>query len=600
MAEMIPDRLPGGASAGEKKVFAILQQLPDDVVVYYEPVIGERYPDFIAIIPNVGLLVVEVKGWYPSHISAANNSDVTVNSRGIAEVQKHPIRQAREYMYALMDLARRHPETNSLLHSSGEREGRFIFPFGHVAILNNCSRSQLDEKSLSAFFPTSKVISRDELETFVDLSDIEILQRFKSSFDPWWPFGALTSRQIDVLRSIIHPEIAIVPSSASPVLEAADLKILDIRQERNARSLGEGHRVVYGVAGSGKTVILIARARLLAETQGKQVLILCYNRALAEYFKRTFASVPSVWCMNFHAWGKQNGAPYKEGEDEEAYGERLLERLARGDGDSGRYHAVFVDEAQDFARSWFQCAKLALIEPDDGDFLVVGDGGQSLYRRRAFTWRDAGVNAVGRTINAKFDLDKNYRNTREILDVAAAFVSPVIDGADPEAALQAVRPDPGLALRSGEKPRLLRGTSEQQEIEEICGAVRSLVQSGLRPCEIAILYRANVKDWVRSLAVALTRHVPVNWPRDKSQRFTSSDGVTVQTMYSAKGLQWRAVVIARCDMMPFEPALNENPDGGEALERGLLYVAMTRAEEHLVFSCCGLQGYAGRIQQLLS
>ena len=52
MAEMIPDRLPGGASAGEKKVFALLQQLPDEVIAYYEPVIAGRYPDFIVIIPS--------------------------------------------------------------------------------------------------------------------------------------------------------------------------------------------------------------------------------------------------------------------------------------------------------------------------------------------------------------------------------------------------------------------------------------------------------------------------------------------------------------------------------------------------------------------
>jgi hypothetical protein len=600
MAEMIPDRLPSGASAGEKKVFSILQQLPDDVVVYYEPVIGERYPDFIAIIPSIGLLVIEVKGWYPNHISAANNSDVTVTSRGLPEVQKHPIRQARDYMFGLMDWARRHPETQALLHSSGEREGRFIFPFGHVAILNNCSRSQLDERSLSAIFPTSKVIARDELDSFSELSDAEILSRFKTSFDPWWPFGTLSTRQIDVLRSIIHPEITISPSASSAPEDAPDLKILDVRQERNARSLGDGHRIVYGVAGSGKTVILIARARLVAEAQGKQVLILCYNRALADYFKSTFANAPSVSCLNFHAWGRQNGVAFQEDEDEDAYGERLLQRLTRGEGDAGRYDAVFVDEAQDFARSWFQCTKLGLKEPDDGDLLIVGDGGQSLYRRRAFTWRDAGVNAIGRTINTRFDLDKNYRNTREILEIAATFVSPAIEGADPESGLQSPRPDPKLALRTGRKPRLLCSPSEQQEVDQISREVRAFIESGIRPSEIAILYRANVKGWVRGLASTLKRDLPVNWANDKSQEFASVDGVTVRTMHSAKGLQWRAVIIARCDMMPFEPALNDNPEGGEALERGLFYVAMTRAEEHLSFSCSGLQGYAGQIQRLLS
>ena len=48
--------------AGERKVFALLQQLPDEVIVYYEPVVADRYPDFIVIIPSVGLLVIEVKG----------------------------------------------------------------------------------------------------------------------------------------------------------------------------------------------------------------------------------------------------------------------------------------------------------------------------------------------------------------------------------------------------------------------------------------------------------------------------------------------------------------------------------------------------------
>jgi superfamily I DNA and RNA helicase len=40
--------------------------------------------------------------------------------------------------------------------------------------------------------------------------------------------------------------------------------VLDRRQENNARKIGEGHRIIYGVAGSGKTVLLIARATLSA------------------------------------------------------------------------------------------------------------------------------------------------------------------------------------------------------------------------------------------------------------------------------------------------------------------------------------------------
>ena len=153
MAEMITDRLPSSASAGERKVFALLQQLPGDLIVYYEPVVTDQYPDFIVIIPSVGLLIAEVKGWYPAHILKANNVEVTVSSRGQPENSKHPVRQARDYQFQLMDTARRHPETAALLHGEGLHGVRFIFPFGHLVVLNNCTREQLDERGLSEVFP---------------------------------------------------------------------------------------------------------------------------------------------------------------------------------------------------------------------------------------------------------------------------------------------------------------------------------------------------------------------------------------------------------------------------------------------------------------
>lgn len=43
-------------------MFAAVQALPDDVVVYYEPVIRRRFPDFIVIAPTLGVIVIEVKG----------------------------------------------------------------------------------------------------------------------------------------------------------------------------------------------------------------------------------------------------------------------------------------------------------------------------------------------------------------------------------------------------------------------------------------------------------------------------------------------------------------------------------------------------------
>ena len=58
---------------------------------------------------------------------------------------------------------------------------------------------------------------------------------------------------------------------------------MDLQQEQLARSLGDGHRVIHGVAGSGKTMILSYRAEYLAKASpgSKPVLVLCYNQPLA-------------------------------------------------------------------------------------------------------------------------------------------------------------------------------------------------------------------------------------------------------------------------------------------------------------------------------
>ncbi|MBO0754578.1 MAG: ATP-binding domain-containing protein [Bradyrhizobiaceae bacterium] len=594
MAEMIPDRLPARASAGETKVFKLLQQLPDDVIVYYEPVVADRYPDFIVIIPRLGLLVIEVKGWYPNHILGANNVEVIINAQGQREVCKHPVRQARDYQFQLMDIARRHPETAALLRDRGAHTGKFIFPFGHIVVLNNCTRQQLNERGLSEVFPATKVLARDEFDVLLKRKPID---RLRSLFDPWWTFDQLSERQVSILRSVIHPEIVITPPAPVPSDTQALLKLLDLRQERNARSIGDGHRIVYGVAGSGKTVMLIARARLVAQDPKKRALILCYNRALADYFRRLFLRTANVTCLNFHLWGSQrNTVNFNPKEDEEKFGQRLLERLKDGAGEAHRYDAVFIDEAQDFAKSWFMCAKLALKEPDDGDLLIVADGSQSLYRRGRFTWQEAGVHAAGRTINRRFDLDKNYRNTREIMKVAAEFVSRNGDEDHPDG-LQTIRPNPDTARRSGPAPEMLTARNPEEEMLIAARKIVVWLEGGLKPSEIAVLYRANTGRWVSDLVSFISTKTRVHWWDNAG--FQDPFGVSVRTIHSAKGLQWPAVLVVRSDTMPFIPESDMDAVEQERLERGLMYVAMTRAEERLAFTRSTSNGFASQIQQLL-
>jgi len=151
-------------------------------------------------------------------------------------------------------------------------------------VLSNINRSQIEREAqeLTHLFPPVTTITRDELASWEALEPDALLARLKACFDPWWPFPKLTPTQIDVLRSVIHPEIVIRAGET-------DLAVLDLRQERNARAIGDGHRIVYGVAGSGKTVLLIARAKMLAEDSDKRILVLCYNRLLAQHLQAALA-----------------------------------------------------------------------------------------------------------------------------------------------------------------------------------------------------------------------------------------------------------------------------------------------------------------------
>lgn len=593
---MIPDRLPSGASAGEKKVFDLLQKLPDDVIVYYEPVVANRYPDFVVILPDTGLLVIEAKGWYLKHIISANNHEVVIaSSGGRKEAQRHPMRQAREYQFKLMDRTRDHPAASNLVHDTGQLKGKFRFPFGHAAVLNNCTRKQLRESNLSEIFLSPRVIARDELDALQEFEGDELKERIRELFDPYWIIEPLSDDQVSVLRAVLHPEVIVSSLDATEASNTKQLQILDLRQERNARSIGRGHRIIYGVAGSGKTIILIARARLLSQDRSKRNLILCYTTELAQELRRIFKDTPTVECWHFHKWGGQHGVQFDDQEEAEAYGERLLAKLEQS---SRKYDAVLVDEAQDFAKSWLACSKEALKEPEDGDLLIVGDGSQKLYRRRPFSWNDAGISARGRTINKRFDLDKNYRNTQEILRLASQFVR-ISKVEDPSDTLPELVPNIHATNRHGPMPTLANFKSLSDEINGIQSIINSLMEGGFEHRQIAVLYRANSKAWVNRLALQLSESHPLFWRQGRQQNFQNLSGIRITTMHSAKGLQWPVVIVPRVDMMPLSSATSSGLNETKDLERNLMYVAMTRAEKQLFLTASSTSGFADEISRLL-
>ena len=455
---------------------------------------------------------------------------------------------------------------------------------------------------------------RDELVELENASSDELKNALIRYFDPFWKITPFTLEQVDVLRSIIHPEIILsyLPTKSLTAEEdeqCLDLVVLDRRQENNARKIGEGHRIIYGVAGSGKTVLLIARAKWLHERDPEsKILLLCYNVVLGTYLKHSLQEYPGIHVFHFDGWAKYNGTRRyikdpQTGiiEDDVSLGRRFLEHLRERTGDYRIYDAILVDEAQDFPPIWFSCIIEALKDPLDGDLLIVCDGNQGIRLIGSVSWKSLGIRAQGRTIHQAFDLDRNYRNTREILKLASHFTVKNVKNDEDSISIMPV--DPSQAIRRGPIPILLQCKDRNDECQRIINISKVLLKGTvpfndisitLNPQDIGILYiKKPVKDndVFQKFLKELPTVAPVTWlNRDYYARTkVFEQSIKVQTVASAKGLQYRAVFVMWADL--FEPHTPADMD----LKQRYLYVALTRAADVLIITYSEPSGFVERI-----
>lgn len=251
MAILIPDSCPSKATVGEKRVYGLLRDvLPDHFTAWYEPVVAGRYPDFTLLADDFGLLMLEVKGWYAGQIARADDHEVelhrTEDGQVQVEIYKHPTRQVREYLFALVDQLAR-PEHSILRNPDGEHRGKPCFPCGFGVLLTNIIRAQLEESRLSPLFPQDRVLCRDELAALEGAGDRDVIRRLRGLFSVPFVFDPLTEDQVRTLKGVLHREVVVKRRPATvasvppgqPLLEGAvALEVLDAQQEQAARSMG--------------------------------------------------------------------------------------------------------------------------------------------------------------------------------------------------------------------------------------------------------------------------------------------------------------------------------------------------------------------------
>lgn len=592
-------------TSGEKRFGRRLEShLEDDYRVWYDAPVGRawEHPDFIVLHPSRGILILEVKDWRLDTIQSVTRTDATILTPRGAVTKPNPLEQARAYAHVIVDTLKRDP---ALRHAEQERyAGGLVLPWGYGVVLANITRKQFESTDLEEVLPGNRVICGCEMTESTDPEDFQ--KRLWNMFTVTFPCK-LTLPQVDRIRFHLFPEIRINPNEIqADLLDAAGpesvpdiIRVMDMQQELLARSIGEGHRVIHGVAGSGKTMILGYRAQHLSKFTEKPILVLCFNVTLSvklAHFMASHGLEDKVHVRHFHGWCGEQLTLYHvrkppAGND---YFDRLpnavIDAVEKGVIPRSQYGAVLIDEGHDFQQEWLALVT-QMLDPKTDSLLLLYDDAQDIYKsgkKRKFSLKSVGIQAQGRTTVLKL----NYRNTAEVLALAYEFAKDVITPNDEgEDGIPLVLPE--SAGRKGARPALVRLSTLTAEAQFISQTLKKRHEQGTRWCDMAVIYRTK-KIGVCVVQALEDAGIPTHWVnRDKSSRHfkPDEDSVKVMTFHASKGLEFDTVIVPGIGFLPL--------DEDTGAEARLLYVAMTRAMNHLLLTASHDSEFFRRLKEIL-
>jgi mRNA-degrading endonuclease RelE of RelBE toxin-antitoxin system len=237
---------------------------------------------------------------------------------------------------------------------------------------------------------------------------------------------------------------------------------------------------------------------------------------------------------------------------------------------------VIVDEAQDVSVSQLRfLASLGAGQPDS--LFFAGDLGQRIFQQ-PFSWKALGVDIRGRSRSLKI----NYRTSHQIRRQADLLLGPELSDVDGNTEDR----QGTISIFNGPKPDILVYDTPEDEIGAVSKWLIDRKVDGLLPHEIGVFVRS-AAEIERACAAVEDAGVPFK-KLDESVE-TTSGYVSICTMHLAKGLEFRAVVVMACDdeVIPLQERIETVADDTDLeevynTERQLLYVACTRAMDHLI------------------
>ena len=532
--------IPSDYSSFPKNVIRIINKIKSiynktdntNCFLYIKPTIKNISPTLILIDPSKGVSIISINIWVPPTID-----DIPKAGKAIFTLDK--------YFKVINEIFE---NDTSLLNNEG------------IVCYNLCSRlifTELSSDDINKWKdtfnkPPTKCYTSDQI---INLTIGDFFDNKNCTINPV---------QISTIRGVLFPEIKI-----RDVYNR--IKVLDDEQELFAKKIPDGHYMVSGVPGSGKTVILIARAiYLLKKNPTWHIKIVTYNRSLNSNIKSrlrqvfldselSFELFDNISITTFHKMALEIAGVTVPDENINYFWQEGIVTQALINA-TPTYDAILIDEYQDFYDNWIKlCIKVTKVQTIDSrefkNIFLAGDRLQSIFNPDEHNWQAVGINIRG-NIRSKL-LKHTYRTGSSIIELALKML--MSDKVYKTEVDKFYEGNKGIINESGISDKIDFIEGDYKCISILLQKL--IIDDGYKPEEILVLCptHEHIETLFNSFPPNLRDQCMIM--RDITDGF-----INITTYHSSKGLESRICVLVDID---------------KVINLKLIYVGMTRAFQFL-------------------